>query len=196
VAAAADLAQTHDLPFSQARVHLAQGDAAAALVLLEPLRRQAEDRNWPDERLKVMVLQALAYEAQGEKDVALQLLREALALAEPGGFIRLFVDEGPPMAELLFEVSVQGTTGYIHKLLAAFETGDLPQTQPLIDPLSERELEILALIAAGLKNQEIANQLVISLNTVLYHNKNIYGKLGVNKRALAIAKARELNLVQ
>jgi LuxR family maltose regulon positive regulatory protein len=196
LAAAADLAQAHDLPLSQARVYLAQGDTAVALALLEPLRQQAEDRGWQDERLKVIVLQALAHQAQGEKDVALQLLREALALAEPGGFIRLFVDEGPPMAELLFEVSVQGTTGYIHKLLAAFETGDLPQTQPLIDPLSERELEILALIAAGLKNQEIANQLVISLNTVLYHNKNIYGKLGVNKRALAIAKARELNLVQ
>ena len=70
-----------------------------------------------------------------------------------------------------------------------------PQEQPLVDPLSERELEILVLIAAGLKNTEIADKLFISLNTVLYHNKNIYSKLGVSKRALAIAKARELGLL-
>jgi ATP/maltotriose-dependent transcriptional regulator MalT len=88
---------------------------------------------------------------------------------------------------------------YTDRLLAAFdEQGIQPSPsspQPLIDPLTERELEVLALIAAGLMNKEIAEQLVISLNTVLYHNKNIYSKLGVRKRALAIAKARELNLI-
>ncbi|MBK8900576.1 MAG: AAA family ATPase [Anaerolineaceae bacterium] len=196
VATAVALVQKHDLPFSQARVHLAQGDPAAALAVLAPIRQEAEAKGWPDARLKVLVLQALAHQAQGKKDGAGQLLAEALALAEPGGFIRLFIDEGPPMARLLSEVSVQGTTGYIDKLLAAFETGALSQTQPLVDPLSERELEILTLIAAGLKNKEIAGQLVISLNTVLYHAKNIYGKLGVNKRTQAVAKARELGLIQ
>jgi ATP/maltotriose-dependent transcriptional regulator MalT len=88
---------------------------------------------------------------------------------------------------------------YINRLLAAFDKQGIQSStsspQPLIDPLTERELEILALIAAGLINKEIAEQLVISLNTVLYHNKNIYSKLGVRKRALAIAKARELNLI-
>ena len=101
LAAAAQLAQTHELPISQARVHLAQGDPSAALAVLEPLRQQMEAKGWADERLKVMVLQAVALHAHGEKDKAVQLLGEALALAEPGGFIRLFVDEGPPMAQLL-----------------------------------------------------------------------------------------------
>ena len=101
LAAAAQLAQTHELPISQARVHLAQGDPSAALALLEPLRQQAEAKGWADERLKVMVLQAVALHAHGETDTAVQLLGDALALAEPGGFIRLFVDEGMPMAQLL-----------------------------------------------------------------------------------------------
>ena len=95
---AAHLAQTHDLPFSLARIHLAQGDPSAALAVLEPLRRQMEAKGWVDEQLKVMVLQAVALYAHGEKDQAVQLLGEALALAEPGGFIRIFVDEGAPMA--------------------------------------------------------------------------------------------------
>ena len=86
---------------------------------------------------------------------------------------------------------------YVSRLLSACAAQNIQpaSAQSLIDPLSDRELEILALITAGLKNQEIADQLVISLNTVLYHTKNIYSKLGVNKRALAIAKARELKLI-
>jgi LuxR family maltose regulon positive regulatory protein len=100
LAAAAQLAQTHQLPISQARVHLAQGNTSAALGLLEPLRQQMEEKGWEDERLKVMVLQAVAHHAHGEKDKAAQLLGDALALAEPGGFIRVFVDEGFPMAQL------------------------------------------------------------------------------------------------
>ena len=94
LAAAAQLAQTHDLPLSQARVHLAQGDPSAALAVLEPWRRQVEAKGWQDERLKVMVLQAVALQAHGEQDQAVHLLCDALAIASPGGFIRLFVDEG------------------------------------------------------------------------------------------------------
>src|SRR5436309_4413755 len=100
LAAAAHLAQTHDLPISQARVHLAQGDTSAALAVLLPWRRQVEAKGWTDERLKVMVLQAVALHMHGEKDKAVHLLCDALALAKPAGFIRLFVDEGPPMAHL------------------------------------------------------------------------------------------------
>ncbi len=99
--AAAHLAHVHDLPLSQARVHLAQGDASAALAVLLPWRRLVEDKGWADERLKVMVLQAVALQAHGDKDQAVHLLGGALALAAPGSFIRLFVDEGPPMAHLL-----------------------------------------------------------------------------------------------
>jgi LuxR family maltose regulon positive regulatory protein len=114
----------------------------------------------------------------------------------------MFVDEGLPMVRLLQKMNGEKAVlkRYCHTLLTAFaaqaETQpSSPNPQPLVDPLSERELEILALIAAGLKNKEIAEQLVISVNTVLYHNKNIYSKLGVNKRALAIARARELHLI-
>ena len=121
LAAAAQLAQTHELPLSQARVLLAQGDPSAALAVLEPFRQQMEAKGWQDERLKAMVLQAVALHAHGEKDKAVQLLGEALALAEPGGFIRLFVDEGAPMAQLLSEAAARGIMpDYIGKLLAAF----------------------------------------------------------------------------
>ena len=195
---AAQLARMHDLPFSQARVHLAEGDSASALAILERLCQQAKDQ--PDERLKVAVLQAIAYQANGELDKALQALRDALMLAEPDGFMRIFLDEGAIMAQLLSDAMAQGMMpGYVSKLLAVFEAekqeSDLPLPQALIDPLSERELEVLALVAAGLKNKEIAEQLFISLNTVLYHIKNIYDKLGVRKRTLAIIKARELDLL-
>jgi LuxR family maltose regulon positive regulatory protein len=206
--AAAQLAETQDLPLSQARVHLAQGDPGAALAVLRPMRQQAEAKAWGDQRLQALVLQALAYNAAGESEKALERLGEALALAAPGGLLRLFVNEGSPMAQLLSDAAAQGIQlDYTGKLLAAFETAvpqpnvhpPLPPVSPehtSIDSLSKRELEILTLIAAGLKNKEIAEQLVISLNTVLYHNKNIYSKLGVNKRTLAIAKAKELNLIE
>jgi LuxR family maltose regulon positive regulatory protein len=100
LSAAAQLAHEHELPLSQARVHLAQGDPSAALAVLELRLGQVEARGWLDERLKVMVLQALALQAQGDKDKAVRVLCDTLALAAPGGFIRLFVDEGRPMAHL------------------------------------------------------------------------------------------------
>jgi LuxR family maltose regulon positive regulatory protein len=99
--AAAQLAQKYELTLSQARVLLAQGDTSAALAVLEPLRQQMEAKGWADERLKVMVLEAVALYARGEKDKAFQVLGEALALAEPEGFIRIFVDEGEPMRLLI-----------------------------------------------------------------------------------------------
>ena len=205
LAAAAHLAQTHELPLSQARVHLAQGDPSAALAVLEPWRQQVEAKGWEDERLKVMVLQAVALQAHGEKDQAVQLLCDALALAEPGGFIRLFVDEGPPMAHLLSEAAAHGMMpDYIGKLLAVFEaeeqksedTSSLPPpAQPLIEPLSPRELEVLHLIAQGLSNQEISERLFLALDTVKGHNRKIFGKLQVQRRTEAVARARELGLL-
>ena len=118
LAAAAHLAELHDLPLSLAWVHLAEGDSSAALATLEPVRRQAEAKGWEDERLRVMVLQALAFHAHGEKDEAVRLLGDALALAEPGGFVRIFVDEGIPMARLLSEAAAHGIMpDYIAKKL-------------------------------------------------------------------------------
>jgi LuxR family transcriptional regulator, maltose regulon positive regulatory protein len=215
LAAAAHLAQTHELPISQARVLLAQGDTSAALAVLEPLRQQMEVKGWADERFNVMVLQAVAHHALGEEVKAIQLLGEVLALAEPGGFIRIFVDEGSPMAQLLLEAASRGITpGYTGKLLAAFEAGHpssagespLPSSpaalpeghgegEPLTEPLSQRELEVLRMFKTELSGPEIARELVIALSTVRTHTKSIYSKLNVNNRRAAVKRAAELNLI-
>ena len=202
---AAQLAETHHLPLIQARVHLAQGDTSAALALLSAYRQQVEAKDWKDEQLKVMVLQAVTLDAHGEKGAALQLLGEALVLAEPGGFIRLFIDEGPPMAQLLSEAATRGIMpDYVGKLRAAFEAqkqkdqdkSDLSSpAQPMIEPLSQRELEVLRLIAQGLTNDEIGKRLFLALDTVKGHNRRIYDKLQVQRRTEAIARARELGLL-
>jgi LuxR family maltose regulon positive regulatory protein len=202
LAGAAHLAQAHDLPLSRARVHLAQGDPSAALAVLEPYRRRVEERAWADEQLKTMILQAVAFDALGERAKAVELLDEALALAEPGGFIRIFVDEGVPMARLLREAASRGVhPAYVRRLLAAFPADDAgraasPTTRVggsrLAEPLSSRELEVLPLIAKGLTNQEIAARLYLSLHTVKAHARTIYAKLGVSSRTQAVARGRAL----
>ena len=207
LAAAAHLAQTHQLPISQARVHLAQGDPPTALAVLEPLRRQADAMGWADERLKVMVLQAVAHQAHGENNEAVQSLGVALAQAEPDGFIRIFVDEGIPMARLLSEAAAHGIMpDYTGRLLAVFEAeaqmsedrSYLPSAPPalsLTEPLSQRELEVLQLIAQGLSNREISERLFLAVITVKGHNRNIFRKLQVRRRTEAVARARELGLL-
>ena len=204
VAAAAHLADTHDLPVSRARVHLARGDTSGALAALAPWRRQTEAKGWEDERLRVMVLQAVALHAHGEDDEAAQLLGDALALAEPGGFIRIFVDEGTPMARLLSEAAARGILpGYTGRLLAAFEAEEHEGTdrsypspaQPLSEPLSQRELEVLRLIAQGLSNRQIGERLFLAVDTVKGHNRRIFNKLSVQRRTEAVAKARSLDIL-
>jgi LuxR family maltose regulon positive regulatory protein len=205
LAAATDLAQKHALPLSQARVCLAQGDPGTALALLEPLRRQAEAKGLADERLRVTVLQAIAHREHGEKEKAAQMLTDALVLAEPGGFVRTFVDEGPPMGRLLYEALSTGiAVEYVRRLLTAFPAAGWEQASPpsasvtepdLIEPLSERELQVLQLIAEGLTNAEIASRLFLSLHTIKVHARNIYGKLGVHNRTQAGAKARALGIL-
>jgi LuxR family transcriptional regulator, maltose regulon positive regulatory protein len=203
VAAAAHLAETHELPISLARIHLATGDTPAALEVLESWRQQVEAKGWADERLKVMILQAVALQAHGDGDTAVQLLLDALALAETGGFIRSFVDEGIPMARLLHAAAAHARMPeYIAKLLTVFGVGeqiiedksDRSHSQPLIEPLSQRELEVLRLISQGLSNHEIAERLFLALDTVKGHNRKIFGKLQVQRRTEAVARARELGL--
>jgi LuxR family maltose regulon positive regulatory protein len=199
LAAAAHLAETHQLPISQARVHLAEGDTSAAVAVLEPRRQQVEAKGWADERLKVLILQAVALQAHGDRDEAVQVLVDALALAEPGGFVRSFVDEGMPMAELLSAASAHGRMpDSIGKLLTVFEIEKQrshdQSAQPLIEPLSHRELEVLRLIAQGLSNHEIGERLFLALDTVKGHNRKIFGKLQVQRRTEAVARARELGL--
>jgi LuxR family maltose regulon positive regulatory protein len=165
---------------------------------------QVEARGWQDERLKVMVLQAVALQANGEKDKAVHLLCDALEQAAPGGFIRLFVDEGLPMAHLLSEAAALGMMpDYLGKVLAVFKaevqqreaTASQPPAQPLIEPLSRREVEVLHLMAQGLSNQEMSERLFLALDTVKGHNRKIFGKLQVQRRTEAVARARELGLL-
>ncbi|HZG68404.1 MAG TPA: LuxR C-terminal-related transcriptional regulator, partial [Herpetosiphonaceae bacterium] len=201
LAAAAHLAQTHELPISQARVHLAQGDPSTALALLLPVRQQVEATGWADEWLRVLVIQAVAYYAHGELDTAMRLLQDALALARPGGFIRLFVDEGAPMAQLVSEAAARGMMpDQTERLLAAWDTqrqksaGDSPSrtarlSPPLDETLSERELEILRLIAQGCSNREISERLFLAVDTIKGHNSSTYAKLGVQRRTEAVARA-------
>lgn len=203
--AAARLAETHQLPLSRARVSLAQGDSSAALAALDAYRQQMVAKGWVDEQLKAMVLQAVAHQAQGETGRAVLVLGEALELAKPGGFVRVFVDEGSPMAGLLYEALSQGVEReYVSRLLAAFpEAGPEPeasaqsggQESGLVEPLSDREVEVLRLIAEGLTNQEIADRLYLSLHTVKVHARNIYAKLGVKNRTQAVARGKALGIL-
>ena len=200
---AAALAQQLELPLSQARVFLVQGDPSAALSVLISYRQQMEARGWQDECLKAMVLQSVALRQSGEDEKALNVLAETLTLAKPGGFVRIFVDEGELMAQLLSEAAAQGMMpDYTSKLLAAFSLELPKQTRPSLnklahpDPLSGRELEVLQHIAEGLTNQEIAAQLYLSLYTVKAHARNIFGKLDVTNRTQAVARARELGILQ
>jgi len=211
LAAAADLARKYGLPLIQARVFLAQGETSKALALLESFRKQMEAKSWPDEILKVMIQQAIALQAQGEMEKAMHVLSEALALAEPGGYIRIFVDEGEAMRLLIEKQSrnrIQPSSNYGDILLAAFtQPTAMPnsarpgwaraiihQKSDMIEPLSERELEVLKLLRSDLSGPEIALQLSVSINTFRTHTKNIFIKLGVNDRRAAIRRAEELDL--
>jgi LuxR family maltose regulon positive regulatory protein len=148
--------------------------------------------------LEILVLQALAHQMQGDIPAALEPLSRALSLAEPEGYVRMFVDEGPPMARLL-EVGVKrGNVPHsARQLLTAFGSSPVspPVTQVLIEPLSKRELQVLRLLSTDLDGPDMARELVVSLNTVRTHIKNIYSKLGVTNRRAAIRRAAELDLL-
>ncbi len=182
-----------------ARALLAQGRPAEALAVLEPLLAIAERWGMSERVIRFQVLAALAFYAQDDLARALAALERALALAEPGGYVRLFLDEGQPMARLLYRAAERGIApAYTGRLLAAFPTTEplpAPSQAQLVEPLSERELDVLRLIAEGLSNQEIAQRLFISLRTVKWHSGNIYGKLGVQSRTQAVAKARSMGLL-
>jgi LuxR family maltose regulon positive regulatory protein len=153
--------------------------------------------------IEILMLQALAQAARGDSAGALAPLDRALTLAEPEGYVRTFVDEGPAVRDLLRHAVATGTGGaYARRLLAAFEAPGVPASAPtrataaaLAEPLTTREVEILRLVAGGMQNQAIADHLVISLATVKRHIANIYGKLDVGHRTAAVARATELRLL-
>ena len=145
------------------------------------------------------ILLALAHQAGGERDKSMLALEQALISAKPEGYVRIFVDEGDPMEALLRESVTRGIApDYVSKLLAAFETDNVqvvpPSATSLIEPLSERELEVLHLLKTELSGPEIADQLMIALSTMRTHTQNIYSKLGVSNRRGAVHRAEELNL--
>jgi LuxR family maltose regulon positive regulatory protein len=197
---------------AQSKSDLTDRSSLDAMKLLERLLKAAQKGGRMGSVIEILVLQALAHQTQGNIPAALIPLQQALTLAEPQGYIRMFLDEGSPMARLLREAATHGIlSGYTGKLLAAFEAHgqesasaspipdwqrqSSPDSQSLIEPLSQRELEVLRLFKTDLLGPEIANQLVIALSTVRTHTKSIYSKLNVNDRRAAVKRATELNLI-
>jgi LuxR family maltose regulon positive regulatory protein len=205
-----------------ARVRLGQGLAqpndphlAGSITLLNWLRTNAEEAGRIGIVLETLVLEAMVRTAHTDTAEALALLKQALALAEPEGYVRIFLDEGPSLARLLAQLP---STPYQDRLLAAFKeleeqksqgtpirvpakeqlipsAPQPPRTPALVEPLSDRELEVLRLMAEGYSNREIAEKLIFTVATAKKHAENIYSKLGVHSRTQALARARELNLL-
>ncbi|HEX6554834.1 MAG TPA: LuxR C-terminal-related transcriptional regulator [Ktedonobacteraceae bacterium] len=201
------------------RIWLAQERPREALQRLPSLLEGARRQERWNQVIEMLVLQALAYQMVQQESEALASLAEAVRLAEPEGYVRRFVDEGQLMASLLTKLREldrrKGPTPYLDSLLNAFaldgKAGEfvcskavkksqplrrseyIPQ-QPLLDPLSERELDVLYLLARGASNQEIAQELEVALNTVKHHMSNIISKLGASNRTQAVAEARALGL--
>ena len=191
------------------------GSISEVMGLLERLLKAAGERGGKGSVIEILVLQALAYHAQGDLPAALVPLQHALALAEPEGYVRIFLDEGSSMLQLLREAAAREIMpDYTGKLLAAFEAEQLSSAsesslplppalrleghrdgEPLTEPLSQRELEVLRMFKTELSGPEIARELVIALSTVRTHTKSIYSKLNVNNRRAAVKRAVELNLI-
>ena len=196
---------------AKAHILLARGTAAdvrSALELTAALNELADRTFSVRFQIDVLALCALALAAQDGAAAALATLQQAVALAQPGGFIRPFVDLGAPMRTLLLRLREHGAAGdFVRRILAAFpEPGNKIEagyagsarrtaSAELVEPLTHRELEILALLREHLSNREIADRLCISEVTVKRHTLNIYGKLGVNRRWAAVSKAETLQLL-
>ncbi len=206
VTATDELGYLHEFEHATlARLLLAQGTRdraddriAAAIALTERLLAAADDGGREGGAIDILVVQALARHARGDVAGARASLHRAVALAEPEGFVRVFIDEGLPMAALLRQAAKQpNAPGYVRRLLAAVVTvaGRAPVAQPLMEPLSEREIEVLHLLESDLDGPDIARELTVSLATVRTHTRNIYAKLGVNCRTAAVRRAAELGLL-
>jgi len=196
-----DLSYLHEFEhITLARVFIArderEGVAGAvhdAARLLERLLHAAQEGGRIGSAIEILALQALAHQVLGDTSSALGPLERALSLAEPEGYVRVFVDEGSPMARLLQEAASRGVASdSARRLLAAFPSARPGAARAL---LSDRETEVLRMIAAGLTNREIAARLHLSLYTVKAHARSIYDKLDAHSRTQAAARARELGIL-
>jgi LuxR family maltose regulon positive regulatory protein len=187
-----------------ARLLIASERPHEALMVLEPLVPIAERRRRPGMLIEIHVLKALAHRAQEDINQAMNVFERALSLAEPEGYVRIFADEGEPVVELLREATLRGiAVDYAGKLLTALgveaqQRRGVARAEPssaLVEPLTEREMEVLRLLNTHLSSTEIAERLYISVNTARFHIKNIYGKLGVHRRSDAVQRARDLRLL-
>ena len=184
-----------------ARLFLADRAPVRALAILDPLCELFEGKSQLRRVIEILALQALAAFMQGRKEHAFHLLDRSLGLAEADGYVRTYLDEGETMAQLLYEAAKAGIRPvYIGKLLGAFSleaetSANAGSTGEKVEPLSEREIEVLRLVADGLSNQEIAAHLHISLSTVKSHASHIFGKLYVNSRTQAVAAARRMGII-
>jgi LuxR family transcriptional regulator, maltose regulon positive regulatory protein len=197
------LSEIHNI--TMARVLLAEDSPIEALELLTRLIEFTRTNGRISSEIEISILQALAHDCLTETDVAIERLQHALELAEPGGFVRIFLDEGPPLARLLYEAASRGMAcDHLRKLLIAFPPAESAETErlqvetantDLFEPLSDRELDVLRLIAEGLTSQEIGEKLFISPHTAKSHSRNLFAKLEVHSRTAAVNKARGLGLL-
>jgi LuxR family maltose regulon positive regulatory protein len=168
-----------------------------ALGLLESQLELAEKQNRLRSRIEILIVQTLAFYAKGETPKASASLEQALTLAEPEGYLRIFAAEGKPMVEMLSMLNDKNLIPYAKRILALLEPTHEDQPSPVVpQPLiSKRELEVLRLIAQGLSNQEISQTLFVAVSTVKGHNLRIFDKLQAKSRTEAVARARELGLL-
>ncbi len=185
------------LLIAQDRAEPDAGHAAAALGLLDRLLLAAEVGERAASVLEVLIVQACAHHARGDLPAALAALHRAVTMAGPEGYVRLFIDEGRPVTALLKALRKGTAPAYVAHLLAATATTTTlgPARRQLVEPLSERELDVLRLLGGDLGGPDIARRLFVSLNTLRTHTKNIYGKLGVTSRREAVRQGRELDLI-